>query len=120
MRYLGQTHRSAPTRQLNLDRALEAIDKVEHYVAGMSFEDFIADDKTVDAVVRNFEIIGEAARQIPKTFKETSPDIPWRDIADFRNVLIHEYFGVDLHTLWQIIEMNLGELKNQLRDLGTA
>lgn len=86
-------------------------------MTGISFETFLADDKTVDAVVRNFEIIGEAARQIPETFKETYPGIPWRDMADFRNVLIHEYFGVDLGILWQVIEMNLGELKKQLQEL---
>lgn len=97
---------------------LEAMDKIERYVAGMSFEEFVADDKTVDAVVRNFEIIGEAARQMPAEFKATGSQIPWRDMADFRNVLIHEYFGVDLRTLWQIIELNLGELKQQLQDLG--
>ncbi len=75
---------------------------------------FIADEKTVDAVIRNFEIIGEAARQMPNDFTTEHPEIPWRDLADFRNVLIHEYFGVDLRTLWQIFEMNLGELKTKL------
>jgi len=96
---------------------LDSIGKVQRYLEGMTFDQFIADERTVDAVVRNFEIIGEATAQLPASFKDAHPHIPWRDIADFRNVLIHEYFGVNLPTLWEIVEMNLDELRKQLSEL---
>ena len=92
----------------------EAMVKVECYVENLSYDEFIADGKTVDAVVRNFEVIGEAARQLPDKFKQQHSAVPWRDLADFRNVLIHEYFGVDLKLVWQIIELDLAELKRRL------
>ena len=76
----------------------------------MSFDDFISDDKTVDAVVRNFEIIGEAANRVPEDFKSDHPEIEWRRMTGLRNRIIHEYFGVDYVTLWKIKEENVTEL----------
>ena len=76
----------------------------------MSFDDFIHDDKTIDAVVRNFEIIGEAANRIPEDFKSDHPEIEWRRMIGFRNRIIHEYFGIDYNTVWRIKEENLSEL----------
>jgi uncharacterized protein with HEPN domain len=101
--------------ELLLADILDAIEKIERYLRGMSYQTFSKDDKTVDAVIRNFEIIGEAANQLPAEFTAQHPRIPWRDLADFRNVLIHQYFGVDLRMVWEIAEMNLGELKQQLQ-----
>ncbi len=100
--------------KLLLADILEAIEKIERYLSGMSYQTVSKDDKTVDAVIRNFEIIGEAANQLPPEFIRQHPHIPWRDLADFRNILIHQYFGVDLRMIWEIVEMNLGELKQQL------
>ena len=96
---------------------LEAINKIERYLLEMSYETFIKDEKTIDAVIRNFEIIGEAANQIPEDFIEKHHEIPWRDLSDFRNVLIHAYFGVDLRMVWQIFELHLPLLEKQLSEI---
>lgn len=90
---------------------LEAIDRILDYTEGMNFESFESDQKTVDAVVRNFEVIGEATKQISTDFKSNHEEIPWQDLSDFRNRLIHEYFGVDLTIVWDIISHDLRELK---------
>ncbi|MDM8568322.1 DUF86 domain-containing protein [Thiotrichales bacterium HSG1] len=103
--------------QLLIIDILEAIEKIERYLTNMSYDSFIKDEKTVDAVIRNFEIIGEAANQMPKDFTTKYPEIPWRDLSNFRNVLIHAYFGVDLHMVWQIFELDLGTLKKQLKEI---
>ena len=96
--------------QLLLEDILEASKKILFYTGGMSFDDFINDDKTVDAVVRNFEIIGEAANRVPDNFKSDHPEIEWRRMTGLRNRIIHEYFGVDYVTLWKIKEENVTEL----------
>ncbi len=108
-----------PKREVNLllKDIKESLDKIERYTAFMTKAEFLADEKTIDAVIRNFEIIGEAARQMPEDFILQNPSIPWRDIRDFRNVLIHEYFGVSLKTVWEILQINLPELKIQLEKL---
>ena len=80
----------------------------------MDFDGFTTDQKTVDAVVRNFEIIGEASNQIPEEFKRANNSISWRDLSDFRNRLIHEYFGVDLEIVWEIISTELNRLIEDL------
>ena len=96
--------------QLLLEDMLEAAGKIASYTSGMSFENFIADDKTVDAVVRNFEIIGEAANRVPDDFKLNHPEIEWRRMTGLRNRIIHEYFGVDYTTVWKIKDENVPEL----------
>ena len=75
---------------------LEAISKIENYTKGMSYDEFIHDEKTIDAVIRNLEIIGEAAKNIPEDAKNKYPEIPWKEIAGMRDKLIHAYFGVKL------------------------
>jgi len=90
---------------------LECIEKIEKYVSGMTYEDFENDERTVDAVIRNLEIIGEAARNIPDEFRNKYSDIPWRRIVGLRNVVIHEYFGVDLENIWEIIVNDFTEFK---------
>ncbi len=77
----------------------------------MTYEDFENDERTVDAVIRNLEIIGEAARNIPDEFRNKYSDIPWRRIVGLRNVVIHEYFGVDLENIWEIIVNDFTEFK---------
>lgn len=76
-----------------LEDMLEAMDKIERYTRGLTFEQFSGDDKTVDAVIRGFTILGEAAKNIPATLRTKYPDVPWKDIAGMRDKLVHEYFG---------------------------
>ena len=83
----------------------------------MSYDDFICDDKTVDAVVRNFEIIGEASNRIPDDFKTEHPEIEWRRIVGFRNRIIHEYFGIDYENLWRIKKENIPTLSEFMEQI---
>lgn len=94
---------------------LECVTKIEDYTAGMTFADFRASPKTVDAVYRNLEVIGEAARHIPPDIEARHPAVPWSRMRGMRDVLIHEYFGVDLETVWQTIHSNLPQLLDVLR-----
>lgn len=95
---------------LLLEDIRDAAQKVLVYTNGMSFDDFISDDKTIDAVVRNFEIIGEAANRVPDNFKSNHPEIEWRRMTGLRNRIIHEYFGINYVTVWKIKEENIPEL----------
>ncbi len=94
----------------------EACAKIAAYTSGMDFEAFSADTRTVDAVVRNLEIIGEAANGIPEDQKLLRPDIDWRAIRGLRNRIVHEYFGLSLAVIWAIIQMDLPELATRLRE----
>lgn len=93
--------------RMRLEDILEAMDRVGRYTRGMSFEEFSKDTRTVDAVVRNLEIIGEAARHIEPELEARHPGIPWGRMRGMRNILAHEYFGVDLAILWHTITQNL-------------
>ena len=93
---------------------LEAIERIEEYTAGYSKEDFFRDRKTIDAVIRNLEIIGEACGQVPEPIRAEYPLIPWKRIVGVRNIVIHHYFGVDLETVWFIITQQLPELQSLL------
>jgi uncharacterized protein with HEPN domain len=92
---------------LLVDDILEAARKIQKYTHGLTFEKFATDDKTVDAVVRNFEIIGEASIRLPNDFKDIHPEIDWTRIRGFRNRIVHDYFGIDVEIVWQIIETYL-------------
>jgi uncharacterized protein with HEPN domain len=93
--------------KLLLEDMLESLKKIRRYTNEISFEEFCSDDKTIDAVIRNFEIIGEAANRIPEEIKLDNPEIPWRSLVGLRNRIIHEYFGVDLEIIWDIIENDI-------------
>jgi len=95
---------------LLIEDIIEAGQKILLYTAGLSFEQFTSDSKTVDAVVRNFEIIGEASNRIPEEFKEAHIDIDWYRIRGFRNRIVHEYFGIDYSIVWLIKELFLPNL----------
>jgi uncharacterized protein with HEPN domain len=97
---------------LRVEDILEAIERIEAYTAGLTFESFAADQKTVDAVVRNIEIIGEAVGNVPEEIQRRYPAIPW---SRMRNVLIHRYDEVSLPILWQTIQRNLPPLVAPLR-----
>jgi uncharacterized protein with HEPN domain len=103
--------------KLYLDDIRAAIKKIERYTKELSAKDFASDEKTIDAVIRNLGVIGEAANNIPSGVRSKMPDIPWRKIIAMRNKVIHEYFGVDWEILWQTIEEDLPELKKQIRKL---
>ena len=100
--------------KLFVEDVLEAIDKIERYTKGLTYETFVKNDMAVDAVIRNLEIIGEASRNISEDVRESYPDIPWKRMIGLRNVAIHEYFGVDLSIIWEIITSNLPETKPKI------
>lgn len=102
---------------LYLDDIPEAVGQVRRYAAGLNYEGFAADRKTQDAVVRNLEIIGEAARRLPEPTKAAATDIEWRKIIGLRNLLSHEYFGVSLPLIWDVVENKLGPLETACRRL---
>jgi uncharacterized protein with HEPN domain len=83
----------------------------------LSYAGFENDDKSIDAVLRNLEIIGEAARHIPREVRERFPDIPWAEMQTMRNIVIHEYHGVNLRIIWQTVERDLPLLEPQLRKI---
>ncbi len=83
----------------------------------MTYEDFENNERTVDAVLRNLEIIGEAARNIPSELRDKYSDIPWRRIVGLRNVVIHQYFGVDIENIWEIITNDLSDLKEKVKSI---
>ncbi|MDR1671762.1 MAG: DUF86 domain-containing protein [Alistipes sp.] len=100
--------------RLLVEDILESCEKILNYTAKLSFEEFVADPKTVDAVVRNFEIIGEAAWRLPEEFKDARPEIDWFRIRGFRNRIVHDYFGIDYSIVWQIKDNFLPELISTL------
>jgi uncharacterized protein with HEPN domain len=91
---------------------LEAIEKIERYAATAGFGDFLNNDMMIDAVVRELEIIGEAARNLSDTFQDKHSEIPWYKIKAMRNVLIHEYFGVNLKVVWDTCKNDMPALKS--------
>lgn len=95
----------------------EAIDRVGGYIEGMSFEEFSRDQKTIDAVARNLEIMGEAANRLPDEFKEDYSDVEWYKIVGLRHRIVHEYFGVDLQIIWRILRKDLAELRQVLSQI---
>lgn len=90
---------------------------ITEYVKGMSFDDFCNDRKTYSAVIREFEIIGEAIGNLPYELKRRRSDVEWQDIKDFRNLLIHEYFGVDLEIVWKVIRDDLPVLLDAVKEI---
>jgi uncharacterized protein with HEPN domain len=97
-----------------LDDIQMSLAKISRYVAGMDRTAFLADEKTVDAVVRNLEVIGEAVKQLPDDFKSAHTSVPWAQIAGLRNRIVHDYAGVDLEIIWQIVQESLGSFKIQI------
>lgn len=95
----------------------EASEKILKYTKGLSFEEFLTDDKTIDAVVRNFEIIGEASLRIDEDFRLENPQIEWKKLRGFRNRIVHDYFGIDYEIVWSILSEDLEELIFELEQL---
>jgi uncharacterized protein with HEPN domain len=91
--------------------------QAEKFVEGFNFEDFSQDEKTKYAVIRALEIIGEATKNVPQKFKSEHKEIPWKDLADFRNELIHEYFGVNAKVLWRVLKSDVPIIKDKMAKL---
>jgi uncharacterized protein with HEPN domain len=96
---------------------LAAVDKILTYTAGMDKAAFAADERTIDAVVRNLIVIGEAAGHVPEDVVAASPQIPWARMRGMRNLAVHEYFGIDVNVLWDTVTVNVPSLPPLLREL---
>ncbi len=103
--------------KLLIDDIIESGSKILEYIGDMDFESFLKDSKTVDAVIRNFEIIGEAANRLPDEYKDSYSSIDWHKIRGFRNRIVHDYMGIDYQIVWQIKENFLPNLLVELKRL---
>ena len=100
-----------------LTHIFDAIDKIEKYTEGKNSKEFMSNSMVQDAVIRQIEIIGEAAKRVSSTIRKSNPKIPWKDIAGMRDKLIHGYFGVDLDAVWETVKKDVPVLKQQVADI---
>src|SRR5215211_4542435 len=109
--------RSVPLRnwKMRITDILQCIAKIRRFTKGYSFDDFQGDDKTIDSVLRNLEIIGEAARHVPAEIRTRYPELPWAEMFTMRNIVIHEYHGVNLSIIWQTVREDLPPLVSRLK-----
>ena len=108
---------SERSAELLLEDMLESCERILEYTDGLSFENFRKNYLVVDAVVRNFTIIGEAAGRIPDEYQVKHPEIEWDRIRGFRNRIVHDYFGIDYQIVWIIIENNIPELRDLIKKI---
>jgi uncharacterized protein with HEPN domain len=100
-----------------LQDILDSIDDIENFIGGMGFGEFKRDRKTINAVVRSIEVIGEASKRIPRSLKAKYKGVPWREMAGMRDKLIHEYFGVDVEILWKTAKDDIPPLKQVIQNM---
>lgn len=100
-----------------LKHILDAITRIEEYTVRIEYEDFMENNLIQDGVIRQVEIIGEAAKRVSNRIREKYLDIPWKDMAGMRDKLIHDYLGVDMDALWDTVEYDIPVLKSKLKDL---
>jgi uncharacterized protein with HEPN domain len=103
--------------RVRIEDILEAIERIRRYTSGMTEVQFVADDRTVDAVIRNLEIVGEAAKRVPAQICERHPEIPWSRMTEMRNILVHEYHSVDPTIVFDSARHDLPPLLGPLRNL---
>lgn len=94
-----------------LQDILNSVDETEEFTVDMDYEDFIRDRKTVNAVIRSLEVLGEAAKRVPEKVRQSAPSIPWKHMAGMRDKLIHEYSGVDLTIVWTVVREELPPIR---------
>ncbi len=100
-----------------LAHVAHAIEEIQAHTAGLSQEEYEADTKTQRAVERNLQIVGEAVRKLSAELKSAHPDVPWDDVYAARNVIVHQYFGVDQKILWDVLQEDLGPLLTRVREI---
>ena len=100
-----------------LDDIRSSIADVEEFTRGMSYDAFVTGKKTINAVIRSLEVLGEATKHIPDSFRVKNPMVPWTKMAGLRDVLIHDYMGVDLKTIWNVVQHRLPKLRSLLKDV---
>ncbi len=103
--------------RIYLDDILSAMDSIEKFVKGMNLDEFREDDKTSSAVIRKFEIIGEATKNLPEEIKKEYSDVPWREMAGMRDKLIHFYFGIDYELVWTTIKQRIPNVKTIIKSI---
>ncbi|HAI74303.1 MAG TPA: hypothetical protein DCS28_02770 [Candidatus Moranbacteria bacterium] len=108
---------SKRSAELFIEDILFSLEKIESYTKNMTAKKFYDDFKTIDAVVRNLSIIGEASSNIPKEMKLKYPEVPWVEIIGMRNKVVHEYFGVDEEILWKTIKEDLPVFRKQIQNI---
>ncbi len=100
--------------EVYLEDIRQAIGKIQSYTVGLTRDAFDQDDRTIDAVIRNLQIIGEAAKMVPESVRANHPTVAWKKIAGLRDILAHQYFEVDLDIIWDVLQNKLPELKQEL------
>jgi uncharacterized protein with HEPN domain len=103
--------------RIRLEDLRQAIARIRQYTAGLTYAEFIKDEKTMDAVLRNLEVIGEAARNIPEELRGRYPDVEWHRMIGLRNIISHEYFGVDMQIIWEVATRNVPETEPLVADM---
>ncbi len=97
-----------------LEHILECIDLIENYSDGIAEAEFMKSVSLQDMIIRRIEIIGEAVKNLPDELKKEHPEIPWRDIAGLRDIVVHQYFGLDLELIWDVVEKDIPDLKPRI------
>jgi hypothetical protein len=103
--------------RIRLEDLKQAMARVRQYTEGLTYDEFIEDEKTMDAVLRNLEVIGEAARNIPEELRGKYPDVEWHRMIGLRNIISHEYFGVDMQIIWEVATRNVPETEPLVADM---